>query len=133
MSNPTTISVTACDNELIFVAFQWERSYEILHIQSGNFKDVNVTLTIKSGIYPNNIAGAPLVPPILNGINESLKATPTVYLPTGSYQVSLVGINWGGPTQFKGTINGTAFNSNSLPETFGAVFSLDGPVAIKVE
>jgi hypothetical protein len=71
----TQIQVTACDNELMLIAIPTtpnagSASIELLHYKSGFNKPVNVTLF------------------------------PGAVLPTGSYTLSMIGINWGGPSTY---------------------------------
>jgi hypothetical protein len=68
----TQIQVTACDNELFLIAIPSEgvASTELLHYSSGFAQPVNVTLF------------------------------PGAVLPTGSYTLSMIGINWGGPSSY---------------------------------
>ena len=66
----TQIQVTACDNELFLIAIPTNpnagtASIELLHYSSGYNEPVNVTLF------------------------------PGAVLPTGSYALSMIGINWG--------------------------------------
>ena len=78
---PTTqIQVTAADNELLLIASNSNGSSELLHYKSGYNKPVNVTL------YPGAI------------------------LATGTYSLTMIGINWGGPSVYTVivTTNGNA-------------------------
>jgi hypothetical protein len=72
----TQIQVTACDNELRLIAIPsgGSASTELLHYSSGFAKPVNVTLF------------------------------PGAVLPTGSYTLSMIGINWGGPSTYSVTV-----------------------------
>lgn len=67
----TQIQVTAADNELLLIASTPAGSFELLHYKSGYNKPVNVT------VYPGAI------------------------LPTGTYSLTMIGINWGGPSNYK--------------------------------
>ena len=58
------IQITASDNELYIVAYQWGVSYQIAHIQSGNNKPVNVSIEITSGVYSE--------PATYNGVAQPL-------------------------------------------------------------
>src|SRR5579872_697995 len=113
------INVTACDNELIIIAFQWGVSYELCRILSGNSQPVSVTLNLNEDIYTGGVT--------LHGVNNPLKDTVDITLPTGQYSLLLCGIDWGGPSQFTGTItdntgNTTPFNYSGNP-TPGVVWS----------
>jgi chemotaxis response regulator CheB len=73
MATTTKIHVTATDNELYIIAVPsgGRGSFEICHITSGFNNPVDYT------VVPQSI------------------------LPTGSYTLVMVGINWGGPQAFK--------------------------------
>lgn len=66
----TQIQVTAADNEILLIASTPAGSTELLHYKSGYNRPVNVT------VYPGAI------------------------LATGSYALTMVGVNWGGPSKF---------------------------------
>lgn len=100
------VTVTACDNELIVLAYQGNASYELARISSGYSNAVDVTLNITSGLNKGAV--------VLNGVTSALNSTVTVCVPADSYTVLLIGINWGGPTQFSVGINGN--NSSFGPE-----------------
>jgi len=76
MANPTTltkvtsINVKACDNELYLVATTPSGTSELLHMTSGFNAPVSYTVN------PANV------------------------LPEGTYMLSMIGINWGGPAAF---------------------------------
>lgn len=70
MANTTQIHVTACDNELYILASTGRESSELCHIKSG-FND-----------------------PV------DYKFNPGHILPPGAYELTVVGINWGGPWKF---------------------------------
>ncbi|HWZ45526.1 MAG TPA: hypothetical protein VNW97_18775 [Candidatus Saccharimonadales bacterium] len=100
-----SINVTATDNQLILIAFQWGACFEICSILSGNSNTVNATFNIQPGVWQGGMT--------LNGVSGPIgpSAYP-IYLPAGSYQLAAIGINWGGPTQFTFTFNG---NTYALP------------------
>lgn len=101
MSN--TVKVTKCDNELIILAYQFTGSYELCRIISGNNQAVNVTLNILQGENPGTLQ--------LNGINNPLNDTVDVFLPAaGQYSLVLLGVNWGGPSQFSVNVNGANYD-----------------------
>lgn len=108
-----TITVTASDNELIILAFQWGASYEVARILSGNSQPVSVTLNLSVGQYNG--------PVVLNGVNTPLNVSLPVSLPAGDYSLDFIGINWGGPTQFTAAVNKTTI---SLP------YNASGPVGV---
>lgn len=98
-----TVTVTACDNELIIIAFQSNASYELARIESGFSNPVSVTLNIAAGEYKEPVR--------LSGLAGALDVTTTVVLPSGDYQLMLSGINWaGGATQFSTIVNGVALD-----------------------
>ena len=119
-----SITTTACDNELVILAYTPSASYELCQILSGNSQSVNVTLGIQPGTYQNTI--------VLNGVNQPLKQSINQTIPSGTYSILMLGVNWGGPTQFTTTINGTSY---TLPFTqqgpLGLTFN-PGPVTITV-
>jgi hypothetical protein len=127
MSN--TINVTACDNELVIIAYNWDNSYELCRILSGNNQSVNVTLNIQPGTYEGPI--------VLNGVNQPLNVTvaptipPTSADPTHPYSLLMLGVDWGGPAQFTTTVNSTSYNLPLQPTGAGLVFN-PGPIAITV-
>jgi hypothetical protein len=68
---PTTqIQVTAADNELILIASTPAGSSELLRTKSGYHRPVNITL------HPGTI------------------------LPAGDYSLTMIGVNWGGPSAY---------------------------------
>jgi hypothetical protein len=73
MANTTQIHVTATDNELYVLASTPAGSSELCHIESGYNDPVNYSFN------PHSI------------------------LPAGSYELTLIGINWGGPWKFSVT------------------------------
>jgi hypothetical protein len=120
---PSQINVTACDNELIVLAYQWGASFELCRVLSGNYNPVNVTLNIQPGTYQGTI--------VLNGVNQPLNVNLTQTLAPGSYSLLLLGVDWGGPAQFTTTVNGQAFNFPSTNKADGLVFN-PGPIPITV-
>ena len=79
-----TINITACDNELRLIAYQWGASFEIATIRSGNSNSVNVTINISPGQFEGGV--------VLNGVNNPLSGTYPVYLNSGAYSLVAVGI-----------------------------------------
>ena len=118
-----TIQVTACDNELIVLAYQWGTSFELCRILSGNLQPVNVTLNITQGIYEGTI--------VLNGVNQPLNLAIPQTLAAGNYSILLLGVDWGGPAAFTVNVNGTPFTLTPQPTGDGLVFS-PGPISITV-
>jgi hypothetical protein len=92
-----TVKVIACDNELIIVAFQFTQSYEILNLKSGNGQPVNVDLNILAGPYDGGAR--------IDAVTKPANETTNVYLPAGTYDLSVIGLNWGGVSQFTVDIN----------------------------
>jgi hypothetical protein len=120
---PNTIIVTACDNELVVLAYQDDASFELCRILSGNNQPVNVTLNITQGIYQGTI--------VLNGVNQPLNLAIPQTLSSGTYSILLLGIDWGGPAQFTVNINGTTKALPLQPTGNGLVFN-PGPISITV-
>ena len=119
-----TVAVTACDNELVILAYSPTASYELCQILSGNSQPVNVTVGIQAGAYQNTV--------VLNGVNAPLKQAITQSIPSGTYSILMLGVNWGGPTQFTTTINGNPYELAFNPQgPLGLTFN-PGPVSITV-
>ncbi len=117
-----TIHVTACDNELIILAYQWGVSYELCRILSGNSNAVDLTFTINAGLYTGSMT--------FNDVNTALNASLNTYLPAGDYSLLLIGVNWGGPTQFNVDVNGNPYNSPG-GSAAGCIWTPD-PIAVTV-
>ena len=119
-----SMTVTACDNELVIMAYTPSASFELCQILSGNSQPVNVTLGIQPGSYQNTI--------VLNGVNQPLKQTITQSLPAGTYSILMLGVNWGGPSQFNVNLNGSSYELTFNPNgPVGLTFN-PGPVTITV-
>jgi hypothetical protein len=123
-TTPNTITVTACDNELIVLAYQPTGSYLLCDIQSGNVNAVNVTLTIQEGAYGGSI--------LLNGVNSALSESMSVNLPAGEYSLMLLGINWGLATEFSVDVNGTTYALPRDPNTTEGLHFHPDPISITV-
>lgn len=120
MSN--TIQVSACDNELIILAYQEGVSYEIGRILSGNGEAVNVSIDLLAGDYVGTS--------LFNGIITPLDVSVTTYIPSGSYSLLFLGINWGGPSSFTVSVGGTAVGG-TVGQGLGLTWN-PGPIAITV-
>ena len=114
----TTINVTACDNELVILAYQWTGSFEIARIKSGNNQSVNVSINIKEGQYQGGVS--------LNGVNSGLSGTYDVYLAAGQYSLTAAGINWGAVGSFTVDLLG------GETETYAGVAYTPDPVSLTV-
>lgn len=121
MSN--TIKITATDNELILIAYQWSASFEICRILSGNSNAVNIAINI----YPGQFQGTLL----LDGINNPLSGTYNIALAKGQYSLIGLGIDWGGPQAFAFSLNGTAAGFVPTGGADGLV-SFTKPIALTV-
>jgi hypothetical protein len=119
------INVTACDNELIIMAYQWGASYELCRILSGNNNTVNVLLNIQAGPYQGSLTCTGVTTPI------NVPNPMTVTVPAGEYQLMLLGINWGGPTQFTVNVNGKQYALPPQGNGNGLVFN-PGPIPLTV-
>jgi L-asparaginase len=119
------INVTACDNELIIMTYQENASYELCRILSGNNNTVNVQLNIQEGPYQGSLT--------FNGVTTPLNVPNpiTVTVPAGEYQLLLLGINWGGPTQFTVNVNGKQYALPPQSNGKGLVFN-PGPIQLTV-
>ncbi len=120
---PNKIAVTACDNELIVIAFQTGASYELCRILSGNKNSVTVTINITAGPYQGTI--------VLDGVNQPLNLAVPQTLAPGTYSIQLLGLNWGDVTQFSGTVNSTRFDLPVKQADPGLTFSIP-PISITV-
>ena len=104
MGQLSNISVKQVDNELIVLAMNNTSSQVICHMKGGNANPVSFAGTV-------------------NGI-----------LPSGSYNILLIGINWGGPANFSVTltINGTAtvYNYANPGAPIGVVWNQVVPVTV---
>lgn len=99
----TQIQVTAADNEFMLIASTPAGSSTLLHYKSGFNKPVNVT------VFPGAI------------------------LATGNYSLTMVGINWGGPSQYTVivTTDGKPVTyTGGGPTTVGVVWSNTVPMAV---
>ncbi len=99
MSNQ--IHISASDNEMYIIAYNWNGSYELAHVQSGNNNVVDLTITIEAGKYRK--LGT------FNGVNKPLSHKRNLKLPAGDYTLAAVCINWGGPMNCAYTFNGQIF------------------------
>jgi len=118
-----TINVTACDNELVIMAYQWGASFELCRILSGNSNRVNVNINLNQGSY--------MGPIVLNGVNNPLNQDLNLYLPAGAYSLLLLGIDWGGPQQFTVAVNNRPYSLPYGNNGDGLVWN-PGPIAITV-
>lgn len=113
------IVVTACDNELYLIAYDWNNSYLLSNIKSGNGNKVDVVITVEQG--DSYVQPAPL-----NGVESNLNKQYTVNLPSGDYTVLPICINWGGAMNVAGTINEMPFNAASTEICEGVKISVSG-------
>lgn len=103
MAKTTKIAVSASDNELMIIATTPAGTSEICHITSG--------------------AGNPV----------SYQVIPQSILPPGNYSLTMIGINWGGPSAFNVTLTtgGVAQNFASAPNTsVGVVWTVTVPMQV---
>lgn len=100
MANTTGVHVTACDNELYILASTPAGSSTLCHIESGYNDPVNYQFN------PGHI------------------------LPSGSYDLTLVGINWGGPWKFDVTLTPGGVQSGSGSGPVGVVWSKTIPITV---
>jgi hypothetical protein len=103
---PTPVTVSACDNELYILAIQGSLSAggwgstELLHIMSGNNDPVSYTFNLES------------------------------VLPTGSYTLLLIGIDWGGVWNFSVQIGGTTYAQSGPSSGVSVPWIVTVPVTI---
>lgn len=101
MAKTTKIEVQACDNELIIIASQPAGSSVICHLKSGY--------------------NAPV----------SYIVNPSHILAGGEYSLTVVGINWGGPGNFKVIVTaGTETVLEGSNSATGAVFTKTIPMSV---
>jgi len=89
----TAVKITQCDNELHIIASTGAGSSEVCHISSGYNDPVNYAVNLNS------------------------------ILPAGKYDLTLVGINWGGPAGFNVNVGGTAYTYADANAPVGVVWS----------
>lgn len=120
-----TINVTACDNEIIILAYQNNASFELCRILSGFQFPVNVALTIAAGTNTGSVQ--------FDGRSGPLNKIHTINLPSGAYSLLLLGINWGGGQQYIINVNGTVHGIQTYQPngTSGLPYHSD-PIAITV-
>jgi hypothetical protein len=126
------INITACDNELIILAYYdsaiREGSYELCRILNGYGHSLNVTLNLIAG---DNFSGTVN----LDGVKTEIGTLPqpkTISLPSDTYHIVILGINWGGAQQFTTTVNGDPYNlPYSASGPAGLVYN-PSPIAITV-
>lgn len=100
MSVITQIDVAACDNELIIIASTSRGSSELVHIKSG--------------------FNAPV----------SYKVNPAHILPPGKYDLTVIGINWGGPGALTVGIRGDSPQTLTGTGGKGVFFSKTIPMVV---
>lgn len=104
MAKIVKIQATACDNELSVIASTPAGSSELFHLKSGYNNPVNDT------VVPQSI------------------------LPAGAYTLTAIGLNWGGPSNFKVILtdsngaNTTLTGGANLPT--GAVWFQTAPMTV---
>lgn len=105
MSNK--ISVSACDNECYIIACNGttNKSFQLIHILSGFNFPVDVVANVVSGSYTE--------PPTLDGTGGPLSNEYDVAIPSGTYSIIAVGIDWGGGQQFDFNVNGTNYGTGA--------------------
>lgn len=122
-----TLQITGCDNELLVVAYQWGDSFELANIKSGQGLPVDVTISIDEGQFSSTVH--------LNGVNQALSGTYPTSLAAGGpgageYHLALIGVNWGGATDFAVTFNGQPVQGT--PETGPGVVWTPDPIQFNV-
>lgn len=117
------INVTACDNELIILAYQWGGSKELCKIRSSNNNIVDVAIQIVPGPFEGS--------KLLDGVNGTLSTKIITQLDPGDYQLVFLGLDWGGPQAFKLMVNEQFFASEPKEYGDGLVWH-SPPVRIQV-
>ncbi|ARJ65309.1 hypothetical protein WV31_06415 [Magnetospirillum sp. ME-1] len=95
----TQLSVSKCDNELYVIAIPVSpnggtAAVEVLHISSGYNDPVNYSINLGS-----------------------------VLVPGGTYSITMMGINWGGPAAFAVNLNGTPYTFSDGSGKLGLVWN----------
>ncbi len=119
-----TIQVTACDNELIVLAYQSGASFELCQVLSGNLNTVSVTLTINAGTNTGT--------QIFNGTTGPLNITASTNLTSGQYSLLILGINWSGQSQFTVVVDGTTYSFPLQQDAPSGLVWNPGPISITV-
>lgn len=80
---PTLVDITASDNELYISASNADGSgsYELIHLKSGYNDPVQASFNLES------------------------------ILPSGSYNLTFIGVNWGGPYNFLVSVGGNSYGA----------------------
>ncbi|QWP75776.1 hypothetical protein J5226_19515 [Lysobacter sp. K5869] len=96
----TAIKISQCDNELYIIASTGAGASEVCHISSGYNDPVAYAVNLNS------------------------------ILPPGKYDLTLVGINWGGPAAFAVDVGGTPYTYKDPNAPVGVVWSKTIQVAL---
>jgi hypothetical protein len=116
------IKVTACDNEIIGIVSNQEtnESFILFDIKSGFNNPVSVEINLIEGSYKGI--------QVYNGTARSLNETDNINVPQSNvktpYELSLIGIDWGGAANFSGNVDGIDFNFNLNPSHDGLITDL---------
>lgn len=94
---PTSVKITACDNELYILASQALGSSELIHVKSGFNNPVTDQFVLES------------------------------ILPKGTWQITMIGINWGGPWAFKIIVGSNSYGNSAPSGPVGVVWSQTTP------
>lgn len=95
------------DNELYLIAIATGggSSYQLAHVQSGYYHAATIAVSISAGTYAE--------PALINGLGGDLNISSAVSIPSGTYTILGVGINWGGPWSFSYTVNSNTSQAGS--------------------
>ena len=106
------------------LAYQWGASFELCRVLSGNSNAIDLTINIDEGPYTGTS--------VINGVHHPIQHSFTTYLPAGSYQLLLLGIDWGGPAEFDVEVNNRRHNLPYTSNGDGLLFN-PGPISFNVE
>lgn len=109
-----TLNIKKADNQLILIAYQWSKSYEICNVKYAG--DMDLKIDIKEGEYTGPVK-----------VKGTVPSNPqTVNLPKGDYTLVYVGLNWGGPYNFEFEFNKKKYELLNDPNKplVGAIWSL---------
>jgi hypothetical protein len=122
---PNLISITACDNQLVFIAYNSTIAYEVCNVQSGYGAPVNATFCITPGAYQQ-------VTPIYAGDGQPIDQFVLVSIPSGQYNLVAFGKNWYGIQEFAAQFNDVPLSFALNVNDSGSGIKITAPITITV-
>ncbi len=106
------IKVNKADNELYIIAVSSKStaSYQILHLKTGWWKGVDVTLNITAGTFTSGYEANAINATQTNAVD--LKGSMNIKLPAGDYAILIATIDWGTKGYSSVTVNGKTYEEN---------------------